>query len=157
MFVLDHSWVWPACETLHFIGLCLLFGAVLIASAAASFAYAKDVIMSTAGTCYALVAFWAVRDQLLRVRRASAGVALAVLLLAASSLWTVRLIGVHHVLRTQAFAFHNDWAGLLEHLPADPEGRRLVLAMRADALSRPVVNPWFIPRWADRVFDIDYF
>jgi len=30
MFVLDHSWVWPACETLHFIGLCLLFGAVLV-------------------------------------------------------------------------------------------------------------------------------
>jgi len=30
LFVQDHSWVWPACETLHFIGLCLLFGAVLV-------------------------------------------------------------------------------------------------------------------------------
>src|SRR5678815_856157 len=29
-FTEDHSWVWPACETLHFVGLCLLFGVVLI-------------------------------------------------------------------------------------------------------------------------------
>ncbi|HLQ76166.1 MAG TPA: hypothetical protein VK210_02365, partial [Terriglobia bacterium] len=30
LFVMDHSWVWPACETLHFVGLSLLFGVVLI-------------------------------------------------------------------------------------------------------------------------------
>jgi uncharacterized membrane protein len=30
IFVQDHSWVWPTCETLHFIGLSLLFGAVLV-------------------------------------------------------------------------------------------------------------------------------
>jgi hypothetical protein len=30
LFVQDYSWVWPACETLHFVGLCLLFGVVLI-------------------------------------------------------------------------------------------------------------------------------
>jgi uncharacterized membrane protein len=30
VYVQDHSWVWPACETLHFVGLCLLFGVVLI-------------------------------------------------------------------------------------------------------------------------------
>jgi hypothetical protein len=28
MFVNGHSWVWPACETLHFIGLALLIGNV---------------------------------------------------------------------------------------------------------------------------------
>jgi hypothetical protein len=28
-FVISKTWVWPACETLHFIGLCLLFTAVL--------------------------------------------------------------------------------------------------------------------------------
>jgi hypothetical protein len=27
-FVNDHSWVWPACETLHFVGLALLVGNV---------------------------------------------------------------------------------------------------------------------------------
>jgi hypothetical protein len=113
--------------------------------------------MSTAGACYALVAFWAVRDQLMRVRRVGAAVVVAAVLLASSSLWAVRVIGVHHVLRTQAFAFHNDWAAVRDHLPQDAAGHRLVSALRADALSRPVVNPWFIPRWADRVFDIDYF
>ena len=29
LFVQDTSWVWPACETLHFVGLCLLFGVVM--------------------------------------------------------------------------------------------------------------------------------
>jgi len=29
-FVNEHSWVWPTCETLHFIGLSLLFTVVLI-------------------------------------------------------------------------------------------------------------------------------
>ena len=30
IYVQDHSWVWPTCETIHFVGLCLLFGAVLV-------------------------------------------------------------------------------------------------------------------------------
>ena len=29
-FVLDHPWVWPICEVLHFVGLCLLFGVTLL-------------------------------------------------------------------------------------------------------------------------------
>ena len=29
-FVLNYPWVWSASETLHFIGLCLLFGVILI-------------------------------------------------------------------------------------------------------------------------------
>jgi hypothetical protein len=29
-FVLDNPWVWPICEVLHFVGLCLLFGVVLL-------------------------------------------------------------------------------------------------------------------------------
>ena len=134
----------------------LIFGALLAASAVASFAYAKDVIMSVAGACYAILAFWAVRDHLIRARRVGPAVVATIVLLVASSLWAVRVVGVHHVLRTQAFAFHNDWPDLRNHLPADPAARRLVSALRADALSRPVVNPWFVPRWADRVFDIDY-
>jgi hypothetical protein len=81
----------------------------------------------------------------------------AIVLLAASSLWAVRVVGVHHVLRTQAFAFHNDWATVSDHLPQDPAARQLVTTLRAKALSQPVVNPWFVPRWADRVFDVDYF
>ena len=29
-FVNDNLWVWPACETLHFIGMCILMGVVLL-------------------------------------------------------------------------------------------------------------------------------
>lgn len=28
VFLTDHTWAWPLCETFHFIGLILLFGAV---------------------------------------------------------------------------------------------------------------------------------
>lgn len=28
--IVDHPWVWPICEILHFVGLCLLFGAALL-------------------------------------------------------------------------------------------------------------------------------
>lgn len=28
--VLDYPWVWPICEVFHFVGLCLLFGVVLL-------------------------------------------------------------------------------------------------------------------------------
>ena len=31
-FVIDKPWVWPACETVHFIGLCLSFGVLLLAN-----------------------------------------------------------------------------------------------------------------------------
>jgi len=30
LFVTGQTWVWPTCETLHFVGLCLLFTVVLI-------------------------------------------------------------------------------------------------------------------------------
>ncbi len=29
-YVEERAWVWPTCETLHFVGLCLLFGAALV-------------------------------------------------------------------------------------------------------------------------------
>jgi len=29
-FVLEHPWVWPTCETLHFVGMSLMFGVLMI-------------------------------------------------------------------------------------------------------------------------------
>ena len=29
-FVIDNPWVWPICEVFHFVGLCLLFGVILL-------------------------------------------------------------------------------------------------------------------------------
>ena len=141
----------------------LIAGALLLASAAASFAYAKDEIMSAAGVFYAIAAFRAVRSLLTRPLRTSAAVGVAVVLLAAAIGWSVRTIGVNHVLRAQAFAVHNDWAVIPEAMqqrgtwPADAPARNLMLGLRDESLARPIVNPWFTPRWADRVFEGDYF
>ena len=88
---------------------------------------------------------------------------LAAVLLAAAIGWSVRTIGVNHVLRAQAFAVHNDWAVIPEAMeqrgtwPADAAARNLMLGLRDESLARPIVNPWFTPRWADRVFEGDYF
>jgi hypothetical protein len=146
-------------ETADFI----VFGAVLAASAVASYAYAKDEIMSVAGIFYALAAFWAVRDLMTRGLRAAPAVAVALALLVAGSGWAVRTIGVNHVLRAQAFAFHNDWAWIPEDMerrgtwPSDPSMRKVIIELRDRSIAMPIVNPWFVPRWADRVFDVDYF
>ena len=92
-----------------------------------------------------------------------AGLAVALALLVAGSGWAVRTIGVNHVLRAQAFAFHNDWAWIPEDMerrgtwPSDPSTRKVVIDLRDQSIAMPIVNPWFVPRWADRVFDIDYF
>jgi hypothetical protein len=140
-----------------------VFAAVLVASAIGSYAYAKDEIMSVAGVFYALAAFWAVRDLLARGRGAAPAVAVALALLVAGSGWSMRTIGVNHVLRAQAFAFHNDWAWIPGEMqrrgtwPSDPSTRRVILDLREQSLGMPIVNPWFAPRWADRIFDVDYF
>ena len=83
--------------------------------------------------------------------------------LVAGSGWAVRTIGVNHVLRAQAFAFHNDWAWIPEDMerrgtwPSDPSTRKVIIELRDRSIAMPIVNPWFVPRWADRVFDVDYF
>jgi hypothetical protein len=144
-------------------GDLLVFGAVLVASAIGSYAYAKDEIMSVAGVFYALAAFWAVRDLLTRGLGAAPAAALALALVVAGSGWSMRTIGVNHVLRAQAFAFHNDWAWIPDEMqrrgtwPSDPSTRKVIIDLREKSLGMPIVNPWFAPRWADRVFDIDYF
>ena len=136
---------------------------VLGASAVGSYAYAKDEIMSVAGVFYALAAFWAVRDLLTRGVRAAPAVVVALALLVAGFGWSIRTIGVNHVLRAQAFAFHNDWAWIPGEMqrrgtwPSDPSARTFVIDLRDQSLGMPIVNPWFVPRWADRVFDGDYF
>jgi hypothetical protein len=140
----------------------LVFLAVLLASAVASFAYAKDEIMSVAGVFYAIATFWAVRSVLMRPLRAPAAVTVAIVLLAASTGWAIRTVGVNHVLRAQAFAVHNDWAVVPDAMqrrgtwPDDSATRNLVLGLRNQSLGKAIVNPWFMARWADRVFDGDY-
>mgnify|MGYP003693541613 CR=1 FL=1 len=112
---------------------------------------------------HAIAAFWAVQSLLTRPLRAPAALLLTVLLLVASTGWSIRTIGVNHVLRAQAFAVHNDWAVIprsdaaARHVARRFGHTRSVLGLRDQSLAKSIVNPWFVPRWADRVFDGDYF
>lgn len=142
--------------------LLLVFAVVLAANAAASFAYAKDQIVTIAGTFYALAAYAGVRYVLTSAGNRARALVLASLIGIAACGWAVRTMGVHHALRTQAFNHRNDWAMVAEWLeargewPSEPRGQALVRQLQAEALSMPVTNPWFMERWADRVFEADY-
>jgi hypothetical protein len=79
-----------------------------------------------------------------------------------SMAWAVRAAGVHHVLRSQAFVQRNDWTRLEREWRRDGNWERyadsesLIRELRSQAISTRVVNPYFEPRWMERVFDVDY-
>ena len=137
--------------------------AVLIASAVASFAYAKDEVMGVAGACYAVVAFWAVRDTLATRWRPAARVCVMLGLVVAGTGWAVRTVGLTVALRARAFDVRNEWAVTREEMqargawPSDASTQRVVEQLRREALDHPSSSPWFLPRWTDRIFDSDYF
>jgi hypothetical protein len=144
----------------------VVFAAVLVANAAMSYVYTKDEIMGTAGAFYGLPVYGAMVYFLRRwpasPRTWQATAFLVVLYMAGSGAWAVRAAGVHHVLRSEAFLQRNDWTqmerqwrenGNWEHY-ADQQP--LVRRLRDEAVATPVVNPRFVPGWAERVFDIYY-
>ena len=72
-------------------------------------------------------------------------------------MWTFRSLGVHHMLRVQAFKVRTDWARVSPDRIRDTGSREerlaataLVRQLRQDALGMPDVNPYLLPRWADR-------
>jgi len=144
----------------------LVFAAILAANCVLSFSYTKDEILTTAGAFYAIAAYGVVRHLLgrfdLHPRVTFGTAALALLLLAGSTAWSIRAIGVHHVLMQQAFRHRNDWARLPLRWDADdlrprtPQGLELTRRLREQALTMRVANPHFAPRWAKLVFDADY-
>ena len=145
-------------DTARFI---LIGIAVLVANAVLSFSYTKNEIMSIAGAFYALAAFGAMRDGLLAAPRMPrpAGVAFALLLCLLSVGWTVRSVGVHYVLRSQAFRHQADWVALpglwqrSERWPSDPADLRLILQLRADAVGLPLPNTRVgHPEWPDTLW-----
>jgi len=144
----------------------IIFGLVLAANAAMSYVYTKDEIMSVAGAFYALPVFGAAVYFLRRwpEQRRSWGLTAAacVVCLAGSSAWAVRAAGVHHVLRSQAFVQRNDWTRLEREWRKDGNWERyqssepLIRSLQHQAISTRVVNPFFEPRWMERVFDVNY-
>jgi len=143
-----------------------IFALVLAANASMSYVYTKDEIMSVAGAFYALPVFGAavyfLRTWPERRRSWAATAAVGMLFVAGSSVWATRAVGVHHVVRSQAFAQRNDWTRLEREWRRDGNWERyahsapLIRALRDQAISTRVVNPYFEPRWMERVFDINY-
>jgi hypothetical protein len=141
--------------------LLAVFAAVLAANAAISFAYTKDDIMSTAGVFYALAAFAAARELLAHAAhvRPRAAVAFALLLGVLSLGWSVRAVGVHRVLRSQAAKHQIDWVVLPSALrrtgtwPADGGQQQLITRLRADAVALRVPNTRAAePVWMGRLW-----
>ena len=142
--------------------LVLVFAAVTAANAAISYVYVKDEIMSTAGVFYALAVFAAARAALVRFgdspRRALATAALAIVLGTASTAWAIRATGLHYHMYYAAYYLRNEWATVdlwLREQRVDPgtdKGRALVESLRGAAIRMPALNPYFLPRWAERWF-----
>jgi hypothetical protein len=152
---------WPAWRRRRFESPDRLVAITLVlvaANAAMGFGYTKDDIMSAAGMFYPLAAYIAARDLVGRVSSAGTTRAILVTLLVAALAagWALRSAGVHYQMRLMAFSVRNDWVDVDRWLesqrasPSMPEGRRLVSALREDALSRPVINPFFFPYWVSR-------
>jgi hypothetical protein len=139
----------------------IVFAAVLLASAAMSYAYTKHEILSTAGAFYALAAFVALRHAIAYVQVGNRGWARGIVsltLVAAASIWAFRSVGVHHMMRVQTFKEQTDWARVADtaYQESDwPAERRaaaadLVRRLRQEALQMRVANPYLLPRWMDR-------
>lgn len=143
---------------------CVVFVAMLLANAAISYPYTKNVIASPAGAFHALAASIAFGDLLarigrtgsLRVETLAACLALALL----SAAWSVRLVGIHYALREKAFVARNDWTEVAVGRPPadfdaarDPEGAALVRQLYDQALTMRVVNPAFASPYAWRYFE----
>jgi len=136
--------------------LLAVSAAVVIANSAISYVYTKQEILSVAGCFYAVAAFVAGRHALERVRRVSPGairIAIVVVIASTAALWAVRSLGVHHLLRVEAFKVRNDWA----RMPAEDNGAgadsaaaALVRQLRLEAVNMPVSNPFLVPPWFDR-------
>lgn len=133
------------------------FALVLLANAVLSFAYTKDDIMSVAGVFYALACYAAIRGLIRQSSTRTATAGLLLVLAVTGPLWTVRSVGLHNVLRWQAFRHRKDWARLPgewtrdERWPADARQRRLVVDLRDQALAARVGNQP-VTSWADRVW-----
>jgi len=135
--------------------------AMLAANAVISYPYTKNVVMSPAGAFHALaaaIAFGAALSRLGAPLRLRPVVALGVVLLTVlSTVWTVRLVGLHYRLRQKAFLTRNDWMFVTagEHVDVGryPAAGALIRQLREQAVTMRVPNPAFDAPSASRLFE----
>jgi hypothetical protein len=139
----------------------LVFAAVLGASAAMSYVYVKDDIMTTAGVFYSLAAFAAVRWAWTWTAHARPAVALVVtaLFVVVGVGWSVESLGVHYVARSAAFKTRSDWAYQPRiwkqegRWPTSEADQRLLDTLRREATSMPAPNPRFREPWMETMWE----
>jgi hypothetical protein len=139
--------------------LLAVSAAVVLANAVLSYVYTKHEILSVAGCFYAVAAFVAARHALDRMRAgmpAAARVAIVIVLACTATLWAFRSLGVHHMLRVEAYRVRNDWAGIPAEMwreegsPRQRQAAGLIRQLRREAIAMPGSNPYLVPRWVDR-------
>jgi hypothetical protein len=138
---------WSAGAAGHHERLLLVAVTVLLANAAVSFAYTKDVIMSAGGACFALGVYAAAAMLLEHRRTPSRAVYAAVAL--GLALWSVRAVALPIRLEMQALRVQDEWRDIdgwldRQHIDASaPEARALVNRLRRNALrARPRPIEW---------------
>ena len=139
---------WRAGSAGHHERLLLVAVTVLLANAALSFAYTKDVIMSAGGACFAL-GVYAAAAMLLAGRPHPASRAVYAAVALGIALWSVRAAALPVRLEMQAARVQDEWRdidGWLErqHIDASAtDARALVNRLRRDALrARPRPIEW---------------
>ena len=83
----------------------------------------------------------------------------ALLLCALAACWSIRAVGVHYVLRSQAVKHQIDWVELPERWkrdgswPTDPAEQQLIHLLRDDAIAFTLPNTRLgRPEWPDRLW-----
>ena len=136
--------------------LTVIFVAVMLANAAISYAYTKDVIMSPAGAFYAVALAVATRSVIEAAPRTTliGSAAVAVLLLGVSSAWAMRAVGLEAGLRYSALAVRNEWVyadgwAVEQRIPVTPAAVRLKEQLQGDAIRRHPAPPALTGEWLE--------
>jgi hypothetical protein len=134
-----------------------IFVAVMLANAAISYTYTKDVILSPAGIFYAAALTVAVKT-LIETGSTSASVtrrlALTIFLVVLSGAWASRAIGIHIGMRGTGAVVRNDWVYVDDWIDAqglkpDAEGLALKRQLQADAISKHPMRPIVLGEWVE--------
>jgi len=157
---------WPAWRTLTFTHedrLFLIAMSVLVANAAISFPYTKDVTMSTAAAFYPLAMFAALHALAGglsgRAMPAWRGVAVCVLLATVSLGWAVRGSAFYLDMRREAQVVRQDWGTVYEFLDSQgmgglgPRERAFVDGFRGQMFALPAPRPATDHRWLQLELD----
>jgi hypothetical protein len=142
--------------------LVILFLAILPVNALLCAVYVKDVIMSPAGVFYALAATVALRDLVESTFTTVPSLVptwTMIVLVAISTGWGWRLVGIHYNLRMRAadlrteWAFEEDWEAANPGRITTPQAVALKRALMEDAMWRRRAPPRLQLRWTEHAFD----